>query len=72
MEQNSNKVNSQKENIMQVANVKPVVKLVETSKVINQGLAKKVVNTKEEVANSAALSKSQSFSRFLEANGDCV
>ena len=57
---------------MQAANVKLVAKLETANEAINQALIQKTENTKVKSANAVELTKSQSFSRFLEANSDCV
>ena len=71
-EQNSSRFNSQKENMMQAANVKQVAKATLANKAINQALIQKTESTKLKADSVVELTKSQSFSRYLEAYSDCV
>jgi hypothetical protein len=71
-EQNSSRFNSQKENMMQAANVKQATKLNQANIAINQALTQKTESAKVKNANVVELTKSQSFNRFLEAYSDCV
>ena len=71
-EQNSSRVNSQKENMMQAANVKQVTKQNLVNKIANQALIQQSQVTKVKTENAVELTKSQSFNRFLEAYSDCV
>ena len=57
---------------MRTANVKKVAKQELTIKVINQALIQNTENTKVKTENVLELTKSQSFSRYLEAYSDCV
>ena len=57
---------------MRTANVKKVAKQELTIKVINQALIQNTENTKVKTDNVIELTKSQSFSRYLEAYSDCV
>ena len=71
-EQNSSRVNSQKENMMQAANVKQVTKQNLVNKIANQALIQQSQVTKVKTENVVELTKSQSFNRLLEAYSDCV
>ena len=57
---------------MQAAHVKQAAKPNLSNKAINQALIQKTESTNSKVDNVVELTKSQSFSRFLEANSDCV
>ena len=57
---------------MQIANVKQVAKQELVIKAIDQALIQNSENTKAKADNAVELTKSQRFSRFLEANSDCV
>ena len=57
---------------MQAAQVKQAAKPNLANKAINQALIQKTESTKTKVDNVVELTKSQSFSRFLEAYSDCV
>ena len=57
---------------MQAAHVKQAAKPNLANKAINQALIQKTESTNSKVDNVVELTKSQSFSRFLEANSDCV
>ena len=57
---------------MQAANVKPAAKPNLADKAINQTIIEKTENIEVKTANVVELTKSQSFSRFLEAYSDCV
>ena len=57
---------------MQATNVKQVVKANLANKAINQALIQKTESTKLKADNVVELTKSQSFSRYLEAYSDCV
>ena len=71
-EQNSSSINSQKENMMQAANVKQVTKQNLVNKIANQALIQQSQVAKAKTENVVELTKSQSFNRFLEAYSDCV
>jgi hypothetical protein len=71
-EQNSSRFNSQKENMMQAANVKQVTKQNLVNKIANQALIQQSESIKAKTENVVELTKSQSFNRFLEAYSDCV
>ena len=57
---------------MQTVNVTKPANQELATKVINQTLIQNAENTKVKAGNVVELTKSQSFSRFLEANSDCV
>ena len=57
---------------MQAANVKQVAKANLANKAINQALIQKTESTKLKADSVVELTKSQSFSRYLEAYSDCV
>jgi hypothetical protein len=71
-EQNSSRFYSQKENMMQAANVKQVTQHNLVNKAIKQALIQKPENNKANQDNVVELNKTQSFNRFLEAYSDCV
>ena len=58
--------------MIQATNVKQVVKANLANKAINQALIQKTESTKLKADNVVELTKSQSFSRYLEAYSDCV
>ena len=64
---------SQKENTMQALNVRTVEQAVKPE-LINTALTAVDIKNADEIKlqNAADLKKKQSFSRFLEANSDCV
>lgn len=57
---------------MQTANVKKVPNQELAITVINQAVIQNTENAKVKVDNAVELTKSQRFSRFLEAYSDCV
>ena len=57
---------------MQAANVKPVTKIAQVNKEVDQALTQKTESAKIKSSNVVELTKSQSFSRYLEAYSDCV
>lgn len=58
--------------MMQTANVKKVPNQELAITVINQAVIQNTENAKVKVDNVVELTKSQRFSRFLEAYSDCV
>lgn len=57
---------------MQTVNVKKIANQELMTKVVSQALVKNTEDTKANADNAVELTKSQRFSRFLEANSDCV
>ena len=57
---------------MQTANVQKVANQELAITVINQAVIQNTENAKVKVDNAVELTKSQRFSRFLEAYSDCV
>ena len=57
---------------MQTVNVKKIANQELMTKVVSQALVKNTEVTKANADNAVELTKSQRFSRFLEANSDCV
>ena len=57
---------------MQTANVQKVANQELAITVINQAVIQNTENAKVKVDNVVELTKSQRFSRFLEAYSDCV
>ena len=57
---------------MQTVNVKKIANQELMTKVVSQALVKNTQDTKSNADNAVELTKSQRFSRFLEANSDCV
>lgn len=57
---------------MPAAHVKQAAKQNLANKAINQALIQKTESTNTKVDSVVELTKSQSFSRFLEAYSDCV
>ena len=57
---------------MQTVNVKKIANQELMTKVVSQALVKNTEETKANADNAVELTKSQRFSRFLEANSDCV
>ena len=69
-EQNSCKFNSQKENIMQVANVKQVAKPELIGQVYEPALSQKADKAKESIVVDSQ--KQPNYKRMFEAFNDCV
>ena len=57
---------------MQTVNVKKIANQELMTKVVSQALVKNTEDTKANADNAVELTKSQRFSRLLEANSDCV
>jgi hypothetical protein len=71
-EQNSSRFNSQKENMMQVVNVKQASKPQVANQAISQTLAKQSEKPDVKVVKVVDTNETASFNRFLEAYSDCV
>ena len=71
-EHNSSRVNSQKENKMQLVTVKHASKPTMVNKAISKNLLKQSENLNAKAEKGTDAVKAVSFNRFLEAYGDCV